>query len=885
MMSIASILSPRQPDSSGVAATPPPASEVPRQPSAAAPSASAASGAIQLPPISSFTTHAAHQPHHHQRLAGWSDSAASRPPAASPSPAPQPAHTPVPNADADVAAILTSLPRSGSGSPPIQQKPTPLQSMSAAAAPETAPHTQAAGLKPIPYYNGSLPGGAGGSGTPTASKKKDPDGAAPPKKAKKMGKAGNVCTSCGTTTTPLWRRDPEGKTICNACGLYLKSRRQPRVPTAARASTPVAAPAPSAPIASTSSNVYYPPAGSLPAHWAQHAAGAAASLAPQYAPSYSNAGQAAGPHPGLAPPASEHPTFPQAFAYPVVAPPPGTVAAPVAPGAAPPAGAAVAVAAPAAGPSAPPVASRDGDPPAGSCPGGGICNGSGGQTCCEGCPAYNNRVMYGTAARGEKRGRKAGAKDDDGGVGVMECHNCGTRTTPLWRRDGEGRVACNACGLYYKLHGQHRPVNMKKPTIKRRKRVPAAPAAQNRAAMIEAQNRANGGQASVSPPPSGSDVDQLASDQGTPAPPTKRRKTATKKAAAVAAATASPSVLEERERQAVAAAVAAAASSPGPAGSPRNPLSELAAIASHQASAHAAAAPPAASAVPPAVAAQHSHHNAHSPSPAHPHHHHHHAVPHSHASHASHSSHAHHQHPSHRQYTTPSVLLPVPGAPPASASALDTSIPIGSLPLRDIIMLRDGLHAEMNQSREHLARLDSFIRRGESYVKHLDAVIQQAQLQASPSGSHQPTAAHARSPLPQSTPLPPPAVALPPHGSVAVAPSPAPQAQQLPRQASQQPTAPSPAPARASSVASRTEEDLEDYLRGLPNMPAVKLPLRTGTPRAHDEIKKEGTAEPLPPVASGVAGPASVAAAVDGAAAASAQERMQVDEVPAAATA
>jgi len=61
--------------------------------------------------------------------------------------------------------------------------------------------------------------------------------------------------------------------------------------------------------------------------------------------------------------------------------------------------------------------------------------------------------------------RKDGKASDD-----LQCSNCFTSTTPLWRRNDQGDVLCNACGLYLKLHHDNRPISMKSDTIKKRHR-------------------------------------------------------------------------------------------------------------------------------------------------------------------------------------------------------------------------------------------------------------------------------------------------------------------------------------------------------------------------------------------------------------------------------
>ncbi|KAI9265932.1 hypothetical protein BY458DRAFT_513072 [Sporodiniella umbellata] len=51
-----------------------------------------------------------------------------------------------------------------------------------------------------------------------------------------------------------------------------------------------------------------------------------------------------------------------------------------------------------------------------------------------------------------------------------QCSNCQTTTTPLWRRNPQGLPLCNACGLFYKLHGSTRPLSLKTDIIKKRNR-------------------------------------------------------------------------------------------------------------------------------------------------------------------------------------------------------------------------------------------------------------------------------------------------------------------------------------------------------------------------------------------------------------------------------
>ncbi|CCG81663.1 GATA zinc finger domain-containing protein [Taphrina deformans PYCC 5710] len=81
---------------------------------------------------------------------------------------------------------------------------------------------------------------------------------------------------------------------------------------------------------------------------------------------------------------------------------------------------------------------------------------------CNACGLYLKQ--YKTMRPLVPRNRPQVAKKDE------VCTNCEATKTSLWRKDENGLVICNACGLYFKLHGKARPVAMRKEKISRRKR-------------------------------------------------------------------------------------------------------------------------------------------------------------------------------------------------------------------------------------------------------------------------------------------------------------------------------------------------------------------------------------------------------------------------------
>ncbi|CAK5265558.1 unnamed protein product, partial [Mycena citricolor] len=79
-----------------------------------------------------------------------------------------------------------------------------------------------------------------------------------------------------------------------------------------------------------------------------------------------------------------------------------------------------------------------------------------------------SRSTLTTALAADYRAQATSTKDD--AQHGTQCFNYHTTTTPLWRKDDEGRTFCNACGLFYKLHGTPRPISMKSVVIRKRSR-------------------------------------------------------------------------------------------------------------------------------------------------------------------------------------------------------------------------------------------------------------------------------------------------------------------------------------------------------------------------------------------------------------------------------
>ncbi|KAG2029873.1 hypothetical protein BDR03DRAFT_995028 [Suillus americanus] len=217
------------------------------------------------------------------------------------------------------------------------------------------------------------------------------------------------CSNCGATHTPLWRRGLNDELNCNACGLYCKLHKRPR-PKSMRASH------------------------------GEGRRGGASSLAS----ALSALASVAAPPPSSATPVVE-----------VVSP--GVSAA---------AASAIASVSSSAGPIAGTGVSAN-VTAASSVKGAG----AGVSSSSSASPSVTaSATATVTATATASMGLGAGRGEVVEIIGSAQCYNCHTTATPLWRKDDEGKTVCNACGLYYKLHGSARPISMKSDIIRKRSR-------------------------------------------------------------------------------------------------------------------------------------------------------------------------------------------------------------------------------------------------------------------------------------------------------------------------------------------------------------------------------------------------------------------------------